>query len=110
MEFVSSLLLALISRHRLSVRMSLYSDKTLLDEEVESWKGFPWALREPERKIYEQMVEAARRYADAVQHSGRIFTKESFFMALILVQYRMTRDLVREIQKMKQGDLGDVKN
>lgn len=84
--------------------MSLYSDKTLLDEEIESWKGFPWALREPDRKIYEQMVEAARRYADAVQHSGRMFTTESFFMALIFAQHRMIQDLVREIQNIKQAN------
>lgn len=84
--------------------MSLDSDKTLLDEEIESWKGFPWALREPDRKIYEQMIEAAKLYADAVQHSGRTFTTDSFFMALILVQHRMIRELQKEIQNIKHAN------
>lgn len=59
---------------------------------------------EPDKKIYEEMIEAAKQYADAVQHSGRTFTTEPFFMALILVQHRMIEELQKEIQNIRQPD------
>ena len=84
--------------------MSLYSEKTVLDEEIESWKGFPWVLRGPDRTTYDKMIEAAKQYADSVEHAGRTFPTESFFMALLLVQHKMIEQLQKEIQQITQAN------
>ncbi len=82
--------------------MSLDSGKTVLDKEIESWKGFPWALREPDRTTYDRMIEAARQYADSVEHSGRTFPTEAFFMAILFSQHKMIEQLQEELQKLKR--------
>ncbi len=82
--------------------MSLYSKKSKLDEEFESWKGFSWALREPDRAAYGKMIEAAKQYADSMEHSGRTFPTEAFFMAILLAQHKMIERLQEELQKKRQ--------
>ncbi len=61
-----------------------------LDEELESWKGFPWALRKDELADWNAMVGEVRAdFREAVEKSGRTFTTDAFFMALLLAQHRM---------------------
>lgn len=79
--------------------MSLYPKKSLLDEEIESWKGFPWALRQPDKELWERMIGEVKQYADAVEHSGRTFTTDAFFMAILLVEQRMIKQLKQELQE-----------
>lgn len=31
-----------------------------LEEEIESWKGFPWALRKEDRELWDEMIEEVR--------------------------------------------------
>jgi hypothetical protein len=57
-----------------------------LEEEIESWKGFPWALRREDRELWDEMIKEVRQhYAEAVELSGKPLTTDPFFMALILV-------------------------
>ncbi len=60
-----------------------------LEDEIESWKGFPWALRKEDRELWDEMVKEVRQcYAEAVELSGKQLTTDPFFMALILAQQR----------------------
>jgi hypothetical protein len=69
-----------------------------LDEEVESWKGFPWALRKEDLELWNAMVNEVRdRFGEAVEKSGKTFTTDPFFMALLLAQQRMIRRLQNEL-------------
>jgi hypothetical protein len=37
-----------------------------LEDEIESWKGLPWALRKEERELWDEMIkEVSQRYARA---------------------------------------------
>ena len=60
-----------------------------LEEEIDSWKGFPWALRKEDREQWDEMTKEVRqRYAEAVERSDKPLTTDPFFMALILAQQR----------------------
>jgi hypothetical protein len=71
-----------------------------LEDEIESWKGFPWALRKEDLELWNTMIKEVRdRFGEAVEKSGRTFSTDPFFMALLLVQQRMIRQLRNEFVK-----------
>ena len=70
-----------------------------LGEEINSWKGFPWALREKDRELWDDMIEGVREdFGEAVERSGKTFTVDPFFMALLLAQQKVIKQLVRELE------------
>ena len=72
-----------------------------LEEEVESWRGFPWALREEDLELWNAMIEEVRDdFGEAVERSEKIFTTDPFFMALLLAQERMIRFLRGELRAL----------
>ena len=72
-----------------------------LDEEIESWKGFPWALRKDDLELWYAMVKEVRDdFREAVEKSGKTFTTDPFFMALILAQQRMISRLRGELKRL----------
>ena len=65
-----------------------------LDEEIESWKGFPWALRKEDLELWNAMIEEIRDdFREAVEKSGKTLTTDPFFMSLLLAQQRTIRRL-----------------
>ena len=77
------------------------SGQSLLDEEIESWKGFPWALRKEDLELWNAMIKEVREdFGEAVEKSGRTFTTDPFFMALLLAQQRMIRRLRGELSAL----------
>lgn len=70
-----------------------------LDVEIESWKGFRYALRRDDREAWDRMVQEVReRFGDAVERSGKAFATEPVFMALLLAQQKMIERLMMELQ------------
>jgi hypothetical protein len=77
------------------------SGQSLLDEEIESWKGFPWALRKEDLELWDAMVQEVREdFGEAVEKSGKAFTTDPFFMALLLAQQRMVSRLRSELRRL----------
>lgn len=71
-----------------------------LEEEIESWKGFPSVLRKADLEQWDAMIGKARELADAVERSGKPLTTDPFFMAILLVQYKMIRQLKSELKDL----------
>ena len=63
--------------------MSLFpNEENILTKEIESWKGFEYALREENRILFDNMIQESKReeYANAVNAKGKLFVAESLFM------------------------------
>ena len=72
-----------------------------LDEEIESWKGFPWALRKDDLELWHAMIKEVRdNFREAVEKSGKTFTTDPFFMAFLLAQQRMISRLRGELRRL----------
>jgi hypothetical protein len=70
-----------------------------LDEEIESWRGFPWALRKEDLELWNAMIKEVRdRFGEAVEKSGKIFTTDPLFMALLVAQQGMIKHLQSELK------------
>jgi hypothetical protein len=77
----------------------LSTDKSELEEEIESWKGFPWALRREDRELWEAMIDEVRtRYGEAIEKSGKDFATDPFFMSLLLAQQKTIKLLKAEVE------------
>jgi hypothetical protein len=72
-----------------------------LDEEIESWKGFPWALRKDDLELWNAMInEVKERFGEAVEKSGKDLTTDPFFMSLLLAQQRTIKLLQAEVDAL----------
>jgi hypothetical protein len=74
-----------------------------LEEEIESWKGFPWALRKEDRELWDAMIKEVRvENVHAVEQSRKDSTVDTFFMSLILAQQKKIKLLEAEIKTLKE--------
>jgi hypothetical protein len=75
-------------------------DEKILAKEVESWKGFEYALREPNATLFNKMLSEClenEEYASAFKTKGPQYFTESLFMALIFQQQKMISELIKKI-------------
>jgi hypothetical protein len=76
-------------------------EDNILTKEIESWKGFEYALRkqyaEPFNKMLKECLEN-EEYAAASKIQGPQCSKESLFMALIFQQQKMISKLMKQIE------------
>jgi len=80
--------------------MSAKEEENILAKEVESWKGFEYALRKPNATLFNKMLKEClenEEYASAFKTKGPQYSAESLFMALILQQQKMIRELINKI-------------
>jgi hypothetical protein len=76
-------------------------EQSPLDEEIESWKGFPWALRKDDLELWNAMIKEVRDdFREAVERSGKTFATDPFFMALLLAQQRIIRRLRATLEEL----------
>jgi hypothetical protein len=47
----------------------------ILDKEIESWKGFEYALREENRTLFNKILSNKEEYADCMSARGENFSR-----------------------------------
>ena len=82
--------------------MSSEEDEKILAKDVESWKGFEYALRKPNATLFNKMLteclENEEEYASAFKRKGPQYSAESLFMALIFQQQKMISELIERMR------------
>jgi len=74
------------------------SEISELEEEIDSWKGLPWALRREDRELWDEMIREVRESCtDAIEHSGKSLTVDPLFMTLLLAQQKIILRLKAEL-------------
>jgi hypothetical protein len=74
-------------------------DENLVIKEVESWKGFEYALRNPNASLFNKMLKEClenEEYEEAFNSKGPQFSAESLFIALIFQQQKMISRLIEK--------------
>jgi hypothetical protein len=84
--------------------MSLFpNEDNFLIKEIESWKGFEYALREENRILFNKMLSECsenKDYVRAASSRGDSFSVESLFMALIFEQQKMISQLIAKLASL----------
>ena len=79
--------------------MNVVPDDNTLAEEIQSWKGFEYALRQPNVTLFNKMLSEClenEEYAAAFKTKGPQDSVETLFMALIFQQQKMISYLIRD--------------
>ena len=74
--------------------------ENLIAKEIDSWKGFEYALRNPNASLFNQMLKEClenEEYAETFKSKGPQFSAESLFMALIFQQQKMISRLIESL-------------
>ncbi len=77
------------------------ANTSLVEDEIESWKGFVDALRTEDREIFKDMMNICRQYAIEIEAAERSITTETLFMTILLAQHKMIKWLQRQLQKQR---------
>jgi hypothetical protein len=68
--------------------MDVHPDGNVLAREIESWKGFEYALRQPNATLFNKMLTEClenEEYAAAFRSKGPQDSAESLFMTLFYI-------------------------
>jgi hypothetical protein len=79
--------------------MNVVPDDNTLAEEIQSWKGFEYTLRQPNVTLFNKMLSEClenEEYAAAFKTKGPQDSVETLFMALIFQQQKMISYLIRD--------------
>ena len=84
--------------------MGAIKDDDILATEIESWKGFEYALRRPNSTLFNKMLTECsenEEYATAFKTKGQRDSAESLFIALIFQQQKMISKLIHRIESQR---------
>ena len=74
----------------------------ILTKEVVSWKGFEYALRQPNASLFNKMLseylENKEEYVSAFKSRESQHSAESLFIALIFQQQKMISKLIQQLK------------
>ena len=82
-------------------------EDNILEKEIDSWKGFEYALRQPNAILFNKMLTEcleAEEYAAAFKTKGSQDSVESLFMVLIFQQQKMISKLIEKIQNSQKNE------
>ena len=82
------------------------SKEDILNKEIESWRGFEYALREENRILFHKMLNecSEKEYAKCMITKGENFSTESLFLTLIFQQHKMINELVAKLRDNKKDN------
>lgn len=79
-----------------------YDNDNILTKEVVSWKGFEYALRQPNASLFNKMLseylENKEEYVSAFKSRESQHSAESLFIALIFQQQKMISKLIQQLK------------
>jgi hypothetical protein len=81
--------------------MGALKDDDILAREIESWKGFEYALRQPNATLFNKMLTEClenNEYAAAFKTKGQRDSAESLLIAFIFQQQKMISKLIQHIE------------
>ena len=75
----------------------------MLDKQIESWKGFEYALREENRTLFNNLLSNKEVYAHCMGARGENFSTEVLFMILIYEQQKIINELITRLAEGKNA-------
>jgi hypothetical protein len=82
--------------------------ESLTAREIGTWKGFEYALRNPNASLFNQMLREClenKEYAEAFKTKGPQYSAESLFMSLIFQQQKMINKLIESLGLIQRNEM-----
>ncbi len=74
----------------------------ILEREIEEWKKFRRALRKEDQKVFDQLFEKARLYAEAGGCASRTWPFETILISMLLEQEKALAELRSKIREYEE--------
>lgn len=58
----------------------------VLEQEIQEWKKFRWALRKEDQEVFDRLFEKARLHAEAGSNASRPWVFETILISILLDQ------------------------
>ena len=87
--------------------MDALKDDDIITNEIQSWKGFEYALRQPNATLFNKMLTEClenEEYAAAFKSKGPQDSVESLLIALKFQQQKMISKLIEKIQNSQKNE------
>jgi hypothetical protein len=81
-----------------SMGKTVESFRMALENEIDRWSGFAFALRKPDREAFEELMDMCRTYASESSCETNPIVFEPMVMSILLFQQKRIRQLERELQ------------
>jgi hypothetical protein len=69
----------------------------VLEQEIQEWKKFRWALRKEDQQIFDQLFEKARLHVEAGGNAARLWPFETILISMLLEQEKEMDELREKI-------------
>ena len=70
----------------------------VLEQEIQEWKKFRWALRREDQLIFDQLFEKARLHVDAGSNAARPWPFETILISILLEQEKALGELRKKME------------
>ncbi len=74
----------------------------LFELEVESWRPFLDALRQEDRQIARELIDECRKFAEAIESSGKTYLVEPFFLSILIAQEKRIKAVEAEMLQLEE--------
>jgi len=70
----------------------------VLEQEIQEWKKFRWALRKEDQQVFDQLFEKARLHAEAGSKASRPWPFETILISILVEQEKALVELREKIR------------
>ena len=67
------------------------SSSIILQRELKKWKTYSNILRQPNRDLFNEMIQSIYKYSSAIDAKGENYSTESILLSLILEQHKLSK-------------------
>jgi len=70
----------------------------ILEQEIQEWKKFRWALRKEDQQVFDQLFEKARHHVEAGSKASRPWPFETILISILLEQEKALAELREKME------------
>jgi len=74
------------------------TSEQVLEQEIQEWKKFRWALRKEDQQVFDQLLEKSRLHVEAGNNASRPWPFETILISMLLEQEKALVELRSKIE------------
>ena len=69
-----------------------------MEQEIQEWKKFRWALRKEDQQVFDQLLEKSRLHVEAGNNASRPWPFETILISILVEQEKALVELREKIE------------
>jgi hypothetical protein len=81
----------------------------VLEQEIQEWKKFRWALRKEDQQVFDQLLEKSRLHVEAGNNVSRPWPFETILISILVEQEKALVELKEKIEGYEEMEEGKAR-